>query len=132
MKKSTKFLLNEFVWVAKDIKGNEKLLLLYLVYRANSKSRQCNPSWDTISRDTGMSRSTISRALTSLEDKGYISRSNPKRTTQFSLLFWVSKRNSSSVKMKPIDDEMLPDELHCREDDERAARYIQDKSIWGE
>jgi len=120
-KKSLKLSLNEFVWETEDIKGNEKLLLLYLVFRANIKSRQCNPSWETIARDTGMSRSTVARSLTSLETKGYISRKEQKKTTQFSLLFWVSKRDHYSVKMRPIFD-MTPDERHCQEDDKLAEK----------
>lgn len=123
-KKSIKFSLNEFVWGVSDIKGNEKLLLLYLVFRANYKTRQCNPSWATISRDTGMSRSTVARALTVLESKGYISRKEQKKTTQFSLLFWVSKRDPQGVKMRPNVYNMTADEKYCREDDEQAKKYL--------
>lgn len=126
-KKSLKFSLNEFVWGAGDIKGNEKLLLLYLVFRANTKSRQCNPSWETIARDTGMSRSTVARSLTSLEAKGYVSRREQKKTTQFSLLFWVSKRDPNSVKMRPLFG-MSSEEFHSKEDDEKAVRYLDESN----
>lgn len=52
----------------------ELVVLVYLWRRRNSKTGQCNPSMQTIARDLGVTRMTVSRAINTLERKRLLSR----------------------------------------------------------
>jgi len=57
-----------------DLPPGEKIVLLALADQANDEGRQCWPSVETIMRRSGQGERTVRRALSSLEEKGHLTR----------------------------------------------------------
>ena len=56
-----------------DLTPTDKLVYAVLVFRYNSRTRQCNPSIETLAEDIGgKSTRTVERSLRKLREKGYI------------------------------------------------------------
>ena len=55
-----------------DLTPTDKLVYAVLVFRYNSRTRQCNPSIETLANDVNLSSRTISRLLKELRDHKYI------------------------------------------------------------
>ena len=55
-----------------ELSDTDKLVYSVLVFRYNSRTRQCNPSVETIAKDLSKSTRTIERSLKSLREKKYI------------------------------------------------------------
>ena len=55
-----------------DLSVTDKLVYFVLVHRYNSRTRQCNPSVETIANDICKSTRTVERSLKKLREKGYI------------------------------------------------------------
>jgi len=55
-----------------DLSVTDKLVYFVLVHRYNSRTRQCNPSVETIANDISKSTRTVERSLKKLREKGYI------------------------------------------------------------
>ena len=70
-------ILNKLI-TDKNISEAEYRILCYLLMRAG-KQDVCYPSLNTISKDTGISVSTVKRAIPLLEKKGYIKKINRKK-----------------------------------------------------
>lgn len=60
----------------KNLKSNEKLVLIYLIGYNNSDLEYSFPTYKQIKDDTGISIKTLAKIFNSLEDKGYIRRAN--------------------------------------------------------
>jgi hypothetical protein len=59
-----------------DLPAGEKIVLLALADQANDEGRQCWPSVETIMRRSGQGERTVRRALSSLEEKGHLTRNH--------------------------------------------------------
>ena len=70
-------ILNKLI-TDKNITTAEYRILCYLLMRAGNQD-VCYPSLNTISDDTGISLSTVKRALPSLANKGYLKKINRKK-----------------------------------------------------
>jgi len=55
-----------------SLTSSTKLVAICLASRRNSNSLFCGPSYDTIHKDTGLSRPTISKAIKELSDSGVL------------------------------------------------------------
>lgn len=64
--------LTSLSFLEKDLSPSEKHLLMILCFRADSKTFECWPSYKTLIDDSGYSRDTITRLISSLRDKGKI------------------------------------------------------------
>ena len=64
-----------------DLPARSKLVYMYLKDRAN-KEGQCWPAIQTISRDLGLSRSTVKRALKELERSSFLVKQGRKRANK--------------------------------------------------
>lgn len=71
-------ILNKII-TDKNITTTEYRILCYLLMRAGNEN-VCYPSLDRISIDTGISLSTVKRAISSLSDKEYLRRINRKKS----------------------------------------------------
>lgn len=58
--------------VKKQLPTNQKMVLLMLANRTNSDTGRCDPSHQRLSEDCGMSVSTVKRAISQLEEAGYL------------------------------------------------------------
>lgn len=54
--------------------GSAKLVMIIIAHCHNSKSGQCNPSYETISAMSGLSRATVARCISYLVDIGELIR----------------------------------------------------------
>jgi DNA-binding MarR family transcriptional regulator len=57
-----------------DLSGGDKWVLIVLANRADKTTHQCFPSLTQIARDAGLDRSTVTRCIMHLLEKGKISR----------------------------------------------------------
>ena len=71
-------ILNKII-IDKDITTAEYRILCYLLMRAGNGD-MCYPSLDKIAVDSGISLSTVKRAISSLSDKEYLKRINRKKS----------------------------------------------------
>ena len=62
-----------FIYAEEHLSHREKAVYIYLRDRANV-SGVCWPGIKTIARDMNLSRSTVKRALTDLEQHGYLAK----------------------------------------------------------
>lgn len=62
---------------------NEKSVITALCDHMNDKTGLCCPSYETLSEDTGYERTTISRAIKKLRNRGIISWETIRRAGQF-------------------------------------------------
>ena len=91
------------------IKGNEKLLLLALADFSNDDG-VCFPSYKTLEAKTSMNRGSVSKWLTSLEDRGLLLRAKRKR------------KNGSNSSNKYL---LFPGELFNKLDEEDKEFFDQ-------
>lgn len=61
-----------------NLTATERLVLLALAHRENSKTRRCDPSMAAIARMTGVTRPKVSSAVQSLASKSLLSIENRK------------------------------------------------------
>lgn len=70
------------LWKDQNIKGNEKLVLIYLIGHYNKKEGYAFPSINTIVTECGINKRTVIKVLGALEEKGYIKKvQSPKVKT---------------------------------------------------
>lgn len=94
--KYTKF-KNE-IWKDRNIKGNEKLVLLYLISYNNEALGYSFPTRKQIQDDTGISKDTLGKTLKSLIDKGYITKKVYKSNTGRNNIYYIHKYLVASKK----------------------------------
>ncbi|WP_052200917.1 helix-turn-helix domain-containing protein [Terriglobus sp. TAA 43] len=97
-----------------ELPANEKNVVVQLGWRHNGETGQCNPSLETISADTGLSRSSVCRALTALAGRGLVKRTHTRSMgdqglqlhTHYTLAFSaVSQRDSDNSAVSDRDSE---------------------------
>lgn len=64
--------LQREAWADSRLSSRDRLVALCLIWHRNGRTGQCNPSWDCIMRECGLSRSSVIRALSSLQSLGWI------------------------------------------------------------
>ncbi len=67
------YALTQLVWFASGIKGNTKLVLLSLCWRAKRETLRCHPQIPTIGANCGLDDRTVQKQLESLRSDGFIS-----------------------------------------------------------
>ena len=110
------------VW--KMLKPNDVFLLGVLVVRANNITHICSPTWETLSRESGVSFSSIGKAMTRLETLGLIKRWRNGNRVRYHINFqppewavnttdWteagsISPKNPESYSRNPSTGQFLP------------------------
>lgn len=79
------------IWNDKQLKSNEKLVLIYLGSHYNEKYGYAYPKREQIQEATGISLKTLNKILNSLEDKGYITRRNNPLKSGKNTLYYINK-----------------------------------------
>lgn len=64
-------IIDNDIWKDNNIKGYEKLVLIYLVRNFNVNYGYSFPTREQIQEATGIGNNALNRALNSLEEKGY-------------------------------------------------------------
>ena len=59
---------------AAEIDTSAKLILFAIIYHANKETYEAFPSWNTLMRETHLSRSSVSRAINELVKAGFITK----------------------------------------------------------
>jgi len=100
---------------------SEKELSVYvtLISRDWTQSRQCFPSVATISKESGVSRSSVKRALSGLIEKGFLTKE--KRMKESGAV------DSNLYTLKRIDDIYCPEGDYMVLSDEYQERMREDK-----
>jgi len=62
--------------LADDLKGNERRVGCVLIDHFNRRTRQCDPSLETLAVLAGISRRTAIRSVNALVNRGYFIRTN--------------------------------------------------------
>ncbi|MDY4822371.1 MAG: helix-turn-helix domain-containing protein [Candidatus Onthovivens sp.] len=89
------------IWKDRNIKGNEKLVLLYLISYNNEALGYSFPTRKQIQDDTGISKDTLGKTLNSLIDKGYITKEEHKSKTGKNNIYYIHKYLVASKKDTP-------------------------------
>lgn len=99
-------IIDNNIWEDHNIKGHEKLVLIYLVRNFNVNYGYSFPTREQIQEATGIGNNALNRALNSLEEKGYITRSKREGKAGRNNIYYINKylvgqETSSQASTKP-------------------------------
>ena len=99
-------IIDNDIWKDNNIKGYEKLVLIYLVRNFNVNYGYSFPTREQIQEATGIGNNALNRALNSLEEKGYITRSKREGKAGRNNIYYINKylvgqQESSQASTKP-------------------------------
>lgn len=86
------------VWRDREIKGYEKLVLIYLMENYSETDGYSHPTRKQIEEDTGIAKNTLSKTLDSLIAKGYIIRARNPRKGGKNNIYYIHKYLVASKK----------------------------------
>lgn len=127
-KKFTKF--ENLIWKDRNIKGNEKLVLFYLISYYNESLGYSFPKRKQIQEATGIAKNTLNKILDSLEAKGYITRANNPKKGGRNNIYYIHKYlviNKNDVSEEPKQTE--PDAKPCESMNEPCEKDAKTSSI---
>ncbi len=84
-------IIDNDIWKDNNIKGYEKLVLIYLVRNFNVNYGYSFPTREQIQEATGIGNNALNRALNSLEEKGYITRSKREGKAGRNNIYYINK-----------------------------------------
>lgn len=84
-------IIDNDIWKDRNIKGYEKLVLIYLVRNFNVNYGYSFPTREQIQEATGIGNNALNRALNSLEEKGYITRSKREGKAGRNNIYYINK-----------------------------------------
>ena len=107
------------VWGDREIKGYEKLILIYLMENYSETDGYSHPTRKQIEEDTGIAKNTLSKTLDSLIAKGYIIRArNPhkggKNNIYYIHKYLVASKKDTPAEAKPSENERKPCETDAK------------------
>lgn len=99
-------IIDNDIWKDHNIKGYEKLVLIYLVRNFNVNYGYSFPTREQIQEATGIGNNALNRALNSLEEKGYITRSKREGKAGRNNIYYINKylvgqQESSQASTEP-------------------------------
>lgn len=102
-------IIDNAIWKDHNIKGYEKLVLIYLVRNFNVNYGYSFPTREQIQEATGIGNNALNRALKSLEEKGYITRSKREGKAGRNNIYYIHKylvgqETGSQASEKPNTD----------------------------
>jgi predicted transcriptional regulator len=83
-----------------ELSSKESLVLRVLADHANHHTKKCCPTWETITRESGLSRASVHRALVLLRDKGYVTPTKSDRKVQYNLELTNPKPPQVAIELK--------------------------------
>ena len=84
-------IIDNDIWKDNNIKGYEKLVLIYLIRNFNVNYGYSFPIREQILEATGISKDTLNKVLNSLEEKGYITRSKREGKAGRNNIYYINK-----------------------------------------
>lgn len=130
-KKFTKF--ENLIWKDRNIKGNEKLVLFYLISYYNESLGYSFPKRKQIQEATGIAKDTLNKVLDSLEAKGYITRANNPKKGGRNNIYYIHKylviKSKNDVSEGP--KQVKPDAKICESINESCETDAKTSSIEG-
>ena len=84
-------IIDNDIWKDCNIKGYEKLVLIYLVRNFNVNYGYSFPTREQIQKATGIGNNALNRALNSLEEKGYITRCKREGKAGRNNIYYIHK-----------------------------------------
>jgi len=122
-----------------DLTPTDKLVYAVLVFRYNSRTRQCNPSVETLAEDIGgKSTRTVERSLSKLRERGYITnfRGFPGKGSNMYQLkdtkLGLYKKKKKTTNLSDIYDNIVgetPSSVSCKTINETIKETINTKNI---
>ena len=102
-------IIDNDIWKDNNIKGYEKLVLIYLVRNLKVNYGYSFPLREEIQQATGISKDTLDKVLNSLEEKGHITRSKREGKAGRNNIYYINKylvgqETSSQASEKPNTD----------------------------
>ena len=99
-------IIDNDIWKDNNIKGYEKLVLIYLIRNFNVNYGYSFPIREQILEATGISKDTLNKVLNSLEEKGYITRSKREGKAGRNNIYYINKylvgqQDSSQASTEP-------------------------------
>lgn len=109
-------IIDNAIWKDHNIKGYEKLVLIYLVRNFNVNYGYSFPTREQIQEATGIGNNALNRALKSLEEKGYITRSKREGKAGRNNIYYIHKylvgqETGSQASEKPNTDNKSRNEV---------------------
>lgn len=112
------------VWRDREIKGYEKLVLIYLMENYSEKDGYSHPTRKQIEEETGIAKNTLSKTLDSLIAKGYIIRARNPHKGGKNNIYYIHKYLVASKKdttEAPADAKPSENERKACETDAKAS-----------
>lgn len=99
-------IIDNDIWEDHNIKGHEKLVLIYLVRNFNVNYGYSFPTREQIQEAIGISKDTLNKVLNRLEEKRYITRSKREGKAGRNNIYYINKylvgqETSSQASTKP-------------------------------
>lgn len=121
-RKSSSFIMTE-TYIFNALKTNHKALAVYMQLKSmlNNVDGTCCPSLETIAKEVGMNKSTVSRAVKELQGLGFIDWAEAKEgryPTRYYVFKYPQDMNGKCV------DESTEEEVVTEEDEAIIAEYI--------
>ena len=121
-------IIDNDIWKDNNIKGYEKLVLIYLIRNFNVNYGYSFPLREQIQEATGISKDTLNKVLNSLEEKGYITRSKREGKAGRNNIYYIHKylvgqqdSPQGSTEPKPIKDKPKPTEAVTKPQNQSKA-----------
>lgn len=119
------------IWQDKNLKSNEKLVLIYLIDYYNLKYGYCFKTREQIQKETGIAKNTLNKILNALEDKEYIIRKRNPLKSGKNNIYYINKylvvMKESNMTMSEFSTEDLTSKL--TNDSTEAIKYLADENV---
>lgn len=129
--KYTKFSNN--IWKDKQLKSNEKLVLIYLISYHNKNLGYAYPTRKQIQNDTGISENTLGKILNNLIDKGYVSKESYKSETGKNNIYFIHKylvvKNDNESLQEPPQGDLTNQSTNNSSDNIKSDTELINKPI---
>ncbi len=119
------------IWNDKQLKSNEKLVLIYLASYHNEKYGYSFPKRDQIVEGTGISLKTLNKVLNSLEDKNYITKANNPKKGGRNNIYYINKYLviKDTTQLEPITDDLNNEPTNISNDNIKSDTEPLNKSV---
>ena len=123
-------IIDNDIWKDNNIKGYEKLVLIYLIRNFNVNYGYSFPLREQIQEATGISKDTLNKVLNSLEEKGYITRSKREGKAGRNNIYYIHKylvgqQESPQASEKPKPSNNKKQVTGAQEDLDYKLGYIE-------
>lgn len=116
----------------KDLTPSEKHILMILSFRADSKTFECFPSFSSLMHDSGYSRDTVNRVMSSLRNKKKIVDTGSRRGRTKSIIVYkivIHKHSDNLIFIPQKQSDGAPKESDDKYVKQSDGKYRKDHII---